>query len=735
MAPKLRKFLIWLGSLGAAVLAYFIITGINQTPEIDIYTPNESADFIADADIDPNRKSVAVVGDVGVEAVEKARFLDFNKQKQVEREFGFEKLLHEQGRLWEIEKPFMNIYKPNFKCLLTADNGKVRVETIVGRPSPKDATLTGNVVVHILPEGDSNISESFIYLDDLVYVSDRSQFSTTGPVEFVSKDARMLGRGLEMVYNGATERLEYLKIVDLHSLHLKQAPAPARASAHKQALADTPPTGLATSRQQPAKQAGTQDSQKPLPLRGQPAQNQPVPYIAVFNKNVVIDSPEQIILADRLCINNIFLSSSNQQEPETRSPPIHKSKTAGPETSQPSSPPAQSSVPVESAVPAEPDQSQTDIIVTCDNGIVVTPADLSESMRTALEAGFVPAGTEHSNTAREGNCEGRTKFIAEKIDYCAVTGNITAPGASELTFCTTDIAEDGTRTSVPVKITAQKQTLFESELDQAVFEGDCVCTMTRRDPNVLRRYMLTAPKLLATISSGAGGAVTDAGGAMEHLTATGGTVRLAMVRTAPQQEPGVGREKILGGVELRCARFDFDNRQQMFVAAGPGVLKVDNSNVSEPHRDSGKLGLRRRCYAFVRDFDTLKYFSQTNQIIADSASRQIILDYIPVGEDNSGEQIRATAGHIKANLTETVTGATGLSTLYADGGVMYREGNTEFVGGRLFYDHDRSLMLVNADQLQPCYFNGAAVDAIEYNLRTGKIKTEIVAPGPMQLKR
>lgn len=207
MAPKLRKFLIWLGSLGAAVLAYFIITGIGQTPQIDIYTPNEPADFIADTGLDRDRKSAAVVGDVGVEAVEKARYLEFNKQKQIEREFGFEKLLHEQGRLWEIEKPFMNIYKPTFKCLLTADNGKVRVETVVGRPSPKDATLTGNVVVHIMPESDSKISESFIYLDDLVYVSDRSQFSTTGPVEFVSKDARMLGRGLEMVYNGTTERL------------------------------------------------------------------------------------------------------------------------------------------------------------------------------------------------------------------------------------------------------------------------------------------------------------------------------------------------------------------------------------------------------------------------------------------------------------------------------------------------------------------------------------------------
>jgi len=729
MAPKLRKFLIWLGSLGAAVLAYFIITGIGQTPQIDIYTPNEPADFIADTGLDRDRKSAAVVGDVGVEAVEKARYLEFNKQKQIEREFGFEKLLHEQGRLWEIEKPFMNIYKPTFKCLLTADNGKVRVETVVGRPSPKDATLTGNVVVHIMPESDSKISESFIYLDDLVYVSDRSQFSTTGPVEFVSKDARMLGRGLEMVYNGATERLEYLRIVDLHSLHLKQAPGPAPASA-QQVPVDAPAAGTAKPAQQPEKQTVSQDSQKPLPT-----QKQPVPYTAVFNKNVVIDSTEQIIFADRLCINNIFLSSSTEQVPEMRSQPARKSETAGSETSQLSSPAAQSSVPVEAAAPAEPNQSQTDIVVTCDNGIVVTPADLPETMRNALEAGFAPAGIEHSKTPAAENYEGRTKFIAEKIDYCAVTDNIIAPGASELTFYTMDTAEDGTRTSVPVKITARKTVLFESKLNQAVFEGDCVCTMTRRDPNVLRLYTLTAPKLLANISSSQASEVKGIGGNMEHLTATGGMVRLAMVKTAPQQYPDAGQPKILGGVELKCSRFDFDNAQQMFVAAGPGVLKVDNSNVSEPQRGSGKFSLRRRCYAFVRDFDTLKYFSRTNEILADAASQQIILDYIPVGDDGSDEQIRATAGHIKANLVEIAAGQTDLATLYADGGVTYREGNTEFVGGRLFYDHDRSLMTVNADQLQPCYLNGAAVDAIEYNLKTGKIKTKVVAPGPMRLSR
>ena len=59
-----------------------------------------------------------------------------------------------------------------------------------------------------------------VYLDDVTFISDKSLFSTAGPVRFLSADVEMLGRGLELVYNEELERLEFFRVVNLQSLRL-----------------------------------------------------------------------------------------------------------------------------------------------------------------------------------------------------------------------------------------------------------------------------------------------------------------------------------------------------------------------------------------------------------------------------------------------------------------------------------------------------------------------------------
>jgi len=44
-------------------------------------------------------------------------------------------------------------------------------------------------------------------------------------------------------------------------------------------------------------------------------------------------------------------------------------------------------------------------------------------------------------------------------------------------------------------------------------------------------------------------------------------------------------------------------------------------------------------------------------------------------------------------------------------------------------------MKVKGDELQPCYFNGALVEEIELNSRTGKVEAKVVAPGALQINR
>jgi hypothetical protein len=150
-----RKLYVWLISIGAILVIYLLYNRISKTPPIEVvngdatYPPPRLASGDAGAGKearDEGRETRderrGVVGGVGIGPVQKAKYTHLNSKKQVDREFGFEKLLAASGDEWEIEKPYMNIYRRNLKLVLTADEGKVQVEDAVGRATPKDATLT-----------------------------------------------------------------------------------------------------------------------------------------------------------------------------------------------------------------------------------------------------------------------------------------------------------------------------------------------------------------------------------------------------------------------------------------------------------------------------------------------------------------------------------------------------------------------------------------------------------------
>ena len=699
MDSKLRKFFIWLISLGVVFAIYLLVTRLGDIPEINIDASDKSADVIGDSNIDQPGGEIGKISNVGVGTIQKARYVDLNKDKQIEREFGFENLLRQRDQHWEIEEPFMKIYRNNFKCYITADTGTVQVETAGGKPSPKDATLTGNVVIHILPENDSSVKEGFIYLDDIIFISERSQFSTAGPVKFVSEDAQMLGKGLELIYNNVSERLEFLKIIHLESLHLRQQP---NASLFPSQQADAAVPAETTSR--------TQTQQPSKPAQAGNSQRQDHYYKAVLRKNVVIDSPEQVVFSDEVSINNILLSKASGENDEPKRP-------AGADKVK-----APTDIAEESAA-AEQGES-TDIVVACDNGIVIVPMDSAHTLKDSSTT-----AAERKSPRDLDNISGRTTFVAPKIDHCALAGSTVAIGPSELTFYSDDIMQTESNSPVPVKITAEKETNFKPDLNLVTFEGDCLCIMDREDPNFWQQHRLSAPKFTVNLAAGKSGASFDAAG-IEHLTADGGTVRLASVKKAAE-----GDEKLLGGIELKCSRFDADNRLQLFTAAGPGVIKVDNSNIPETETGGDKFSLRRRCYALVSNFDTLKYFSQANKIIAEAGPQAILIDYIPVVDGQYDQHVRTAAGHIEADLIETADGQTELAALTATDGIHYEEKDVEFQGSELFYDANSYVMAVQGNESQPCLLNGAPVDVIEWDLKTGKINAELIAPGALQIRR
>ena len=152
-----RKIKLWLYSLLGVIAAYVLYTSLVEVPDfgpVDQMGGEASSEFSMDAN-----ETLGQIGGFAVGTAKTARFISDK------REFGFEKLLHDNGNEWELEKPYMKFFGDNFTCHLTGDMGNVQVEMVGGKPNPKDAELLSNVVIHIEPEDGSDVEESFIYLD------------------------------------------------------------------------------------------------------------------------------------------------------------------------------------------------------------------------------------------------------------------------------------------------------------------------------------------------------------------------------------------------------------------------------------------------------------------------------------------------------------------------------------------------------------------------------------------
>jgi len=834
----MRKFVIGFVSLFTVLGAFLLYSRLSKTPRFDSDTGAELIESVSDANAAGLDGDIGKIGDVGLGPVQKAKFITLNKDKQVEREFGFEKLLNESRDLWDIEDPYMNIFRRNFKCYVTADRGKVQVETAVGRTTPKDATFSSNVVVRIIsgPEGDTK--ESTVYLDDIIFLSERSRLSTAGPVKYVSDDVRMDGTGLELIYNEQTERLEYFKIDDLESLHITGSPAAVFSAGKMEETASSDGNKQALSQQpeESAVVAETKKMQASAPVaKPQSEEKEGVYYKCTFTKNVLVNTPEQLIFAgDKLRINDIFWSKSSSDEPnnvDAGGTDENKEVTA---TVEPVRQAADSTVEQDVTVskPAEPNlppEKPDSILVTCDSGFVVVPRDSARAVddQAGDDAGQAVPGDGFAD-GLDDETE-RTRFFTRKIDYNATTGDGISDGLSELTFyvgstsaaevneppvpvtvtarkgakfsqasnkvvfegdclvtmpqsgltepkdvtftapeITVNLPEDKSKKPdmltpgpaelvfhmedannpdpnkgpIPVTVNAQRRARFSAAANQIIFEGDCRCSMLREDPNALVKYILLSEQITVDLPADTNDRSAGPAAGIKHLTATGEVVRLATTKTAKAegafagQMQVTGSEKPLGGVELKCKKFDYDAVEQLFIATGPGVIKLNNSGVSDPNEQTGRLNLRKPCWAVLSGFEILTYFVRENRIVADaSPGEKLRIDYLPAVDGHYNEYITATASHVEALLFEGPEGQTELSTLRATGGIEYEDKDSEFLGSELFYDHDTSILTVKGDDSRPCYYNGALVGGIEMNVKTGKVEAEIVGPGTLRINR
>jgi len=678
-----RRFTIWLVSFLAVLVVYFIYNRVSRTPTIPTDASMTPAGQLADV-CDSNGK-VGMVGDVGVGVVKNARYTTLNAQKQVEREFGFRELLHQDGNDWEIEKPYMNIYRRSFNCTITGERAIVTVEIAGGRVTPKQGMLMGNVTIRILPKQKDAGGETTIYLDDIAFSADKSLFSTAGPVELVSDNIKMTGTGMEIVYNGDDERLERLQITNLQSLRIKRW-------SEGTVLRSTPDADANNQKQK---------------SENEQASKQGKYYQCTFDKNVRIETPNEQLLADALLINDIFIPGGSAEQ-------------AGKETSpDDNNTPIPSSNKPRATVSTE---SPSDVSITCDGGIIVTP------MSTQAEKKPPKQQTTYAEIIAQQDANtspvGKTTFRGGNVTYSAATGEAVAIGPSSIAFDVNEKTKDGESKPATVRMTSRRQAAFSPASNKSTFEGDCRCTVSQKQDEILQQYIVLADKLEIDMAKKNTDKVSGSSLNANRMIASGPNTHLASTKKTG--------DKLLVGIELKCASIDYNTTDDNFFAAGPGLIKVDNSQTDEPQEKLAKFSLQRKCYALLRNFDSLAYAGQSKHLIADSKGGSLLVDYFPLVEGRGNEKVSVTSSHVEADIAETLTGRMELKDLLAKGAVTYEDKDTQVVGSEFIYDANTALIDIRSDKYRPCNFNGAIIDAVRYDTKTGKWNTRIKGPGAIR---
>jgi len=318
---RFRKITIWCVAVSALIIVFRLYSRITGVARI-LPPPKDPKSDIGIPRLQPDASRIgpAVVDNVVNSSY---RFHD-EVTKKLKREFGFRKLLNpgDRSRKWQLVSPYMCMYEDSFVCRITSERGTVQVETVDNNPTPTDAELYDNVVIRIESTDAGRPLDSVIYMDRLRYNSERSEFYTDGPIKLVSQKVEMEGRGLVLIYNETMGRIEFLKVVILDYLRLKDVAgfsSKSRPGARpSDAVSATPAkpvgvrSGVAARSAKPASQKtpGAADS---ADTKDRPPRSPDDFYECTFSRDVVIEYGDEIIIegADEISIRCLDFSEGN----------------------------------------------------------------------------------------------------------------------------------------------------------------------------------------------------------------------------------------------------------------------------------------------------------------------------------------------------------------------------------------------------------------------------------------
>ncbi|MBN1816866.1 MAG: hypothetical protein JW828_05870 [Sedimentisphaerales bacterium] len=433
----LRRIVIGLTALGAVLLLFAAYNYWSDTPPME-HAATDSGQAMAPPERGATRPEM---GQVRLGPTEMAKFTVRDPfTRKLRRLFGFYRLLnpHEDTMRWRLDRPYMNIYEDHFFCRITSDKGTVLVEKVEGNYSPRDAELSENVRIYLKSLNPEDPVECMICMDDLNYSSERSLFSTAGPVRLVSAEAELVGTGMELIYNAGKARIELLRIADLDHMRIRglaqQQTRQTKDRPTKQQV-EQPSPGKPDTKSSEATEAESKPGT--IPPTETAAIETPDYYFCRLTKNVVIWYGRQLKLSggDQVDVTNILWSSratKTASEPSSPMPETSGSKETAEATSGQFQVPASESV-VVSGIPEDAgdaftapqvqDNDEIDVVIQCDGEVLVRPMEffdeaLASKNRQTVQMAGMPLHIEQAGQVqtRQMNTLARCGALQYEVD-------------------------------------------------------------------------------------------------------------------------------------------------------------------------------------------------------------------------------------------------------------------------------------------------------------------------------
>lgn len=392
----IRRILIGTAALVMVLLAFAAYNHWSHTPELVIGS-KDPAESIERAQPGP---SPLEMGQVRPGHTEMAKFAVADPvTKKLSRLFGFRRLLNpnEDTVRWRLEAPYMNLYEDRFFCRITADRGTVQVEKVEGSYAPRDAELSQNVRIYLKSLRPGDTTECLIYMNDLSYSSERSLFSTAGPVKVVSQQAELVGTGMELIYNAASARIELLHIADLDSLRVRGVAGETAATAGSSAsLTETTKVGETQSLKPSDGHIAPNDKPADADTASTDGQTSPSSdrYFCRLDKNIIIWYGRRLRVsgAENVDITNILWARKPTTSTPSAQPADDGAATVSEQAATPQEAPRVPERPAEGlseqtltaeadrqfGPPETHDNDETDVRITCDGGMLIRPMEYYE---------------------------------------------------------------------------------------------------------------------------------------------------------------------------------------------------------------------------------------------------------------------------------------------------------------------------------------------------------------------